>query len=125
MSSDFKGRNQKNTVGFRFAWNGIVWVFKAERNFRIHLAFALLVIVSAFLLKVSLWEWTAIMIIISLVLTLEMINTAMERLLDHFHPEIHPVIGSIKDITAGAVLVASISSVFIGLIIFLPKLFAL
>ncbi|MGR9049329.1 diacylglycerol kinase family protein [Halobacillus faecis] len=125
MSSDFKDRKQKSGIGFRFAWNGIKEVYQSERNFRIHLSVALLVFIAAFLFGLTKVEWMTILIIIVIVLSLEMVNTAMERLLDFYHPEQHPVIGSIKDITAGAVLVASIGSVIIGLIIFIPKLFLL
>ncbi|MBX0358756.1 diacylglycerol kinase family protein [Halobacillus sp. Nhm2S1] len=123
MSSDFKDRRRKTGVGFRFAWNGIKEVYQSERNFRIHLSVALLVTLAAFVFGLSKGEWVTILLIMVIVFSLEMVNTAMERLLDFYHPEQHPVIGSIKDITAGAVLVASIGSVIIGMIIFLPKLF--
>ncbi|GEN52034.1 diacylglycerol kinase family protein [Halobacillus faecis] len=123
MSSDFKDRRRKTGIGFCFAWNGIKEVYQSERNFRIHLSVALLVILAAFLFGLSKGEWMAILLIMVIVFSLEMVNTAMERLLDFYHPEQNPVIGSIKDITAGAVLVASIGSVIIGMIIFLPKLF--
>lgn len=125
MNSDFKGHKKKKEIGFRYAWNGIKEVYKTEKNFRIHLMIALIVIGAAFVLELSPLEWTAIMIVIAIVLSLEMINSAIEKLLDHIAPEQHPVIGSIKDITAGAVLVASIGSVIIGIIIFLPKLLSL
>ncbi|MBN9653720.1 diacylglycerol kinase family protein [Halobacillus sp. GSS1] len=123
MSSDFKDPNKKKKIGFRFAWNGIKEVCSSERNFRIHLLAAILVITAAFMFGLSKGEWVTILLIICMVLSLEMVNTAMERLLDFYHPEQNPIIGSIKDITAGAVLVASIGAVIIGMIIFLPKLF--
>lgn len=125
MNSDFNGHKKKKEIGFRYAWNGIKEVYKSEKNFRIHLMIALIVIGTAFVLELSPLEWTAIIIVIASVLSLEMINSAIEKLLDHIAPEQHPVIGSIKDITAGAVLVASIGSVIIGIIIFLPKLLSL
>jgi diacylglycerol kinase len=121
MNSDFNGHKKKKEIGFRYAWNGIKEVYKSERNFRLHLMIALIVIGAAFVMKLSPLEWTAIIIVIAVVLSLEMINSAIEKLLDHIAPEQHPIIGSIKDITAGAVLVASIGSIFIGIIIFLPK----
>ncbi|SDP55752.1 diacylglycerol kinase family protein [Halobacillus aidingensis] len=123
MSSDFKDRKKKTGIGFRFAWNGIKEVYESERNFRIHLSVALLVIIAALVFGLSKWEWITILLTVGMVLSLEMVNTAMERLLDFYHPEHHPIIGSIKDITAGAVLIASIGAVIIGIIIFLPKLF--
>lgn len=125
MSSGSNVRRKKKTVGVRFAWNGVREVFKSERNFRIHLTVAIFVLTAAFVFQLSAVEWMILITIISVILSLEMINSAIEKLLDYIHPDHHPLIGAIKDITAGAVLVSSIGSVFIGFILFLPKILSL
>ncbi|WP_226583125.1 diacylglycerol kinase family protein [Halobacillus litoralis] len=122
MNSDSSVRKKKKSIGFRYAWNGLTIVWKTERNFRIHLSAAVLVLLAAVILGLSAVEWAVLIITISLVLALEMINTIVEKLLDYLAPEQHPVAGAVKDISAGAVLVVSIGSVFTGAIIFLPKI---
>ncbi|KHE72841.1 diacylglycerol kinase family protein [Halobacillus sp. BBL2006] len=123
MSSDYNGRNKKKSIGFRFAWNGFIEVCKTERNFRFHLFAASAAIIGGALLGLSPLEWALIVMTIALVLTLEMVNSSLERLLDYLAPEHHPMAGIIKDIAAGAVLVASIASLVIAFFIYGPKLF--
>lgn len=122
MSSGFKGRKQKRSIGFRFAWNGIVEVIKTERNFRFHLLAGGLALIAGVVLGLSSVEWAVIVTIISVVLAVEMLNSSIERLLDYLAPEEHPLAGLVKDIAAGAVLVVSFASVIIALFIFIPKL---
>ncbi|WP_028783250.1 diacylglycerol kinase family protein [Thalassobacillus devorans] len=121
MSSDWNG-NKKRGIGFRYAWRGIMIVAKTERNMKFHLTAAVLVLILSWLLQLTPVEWAVILLIIALILTLEMINTSIEKAMDHLAPDIHPAVGAIKDIAAGAVLVASVFSVIIGLVVFLPKL---
>ncbi|MFG6114294.1 diacylglycerol kinase family protein [Halobacillus sp. MO56] len=123
MTSDWNG-NKKRGIGFRYAWRGIIIVAKTERNIKIHITAAVIVLILSWLLHLSPVEWTVILLIIALVLTLEMVNTSIEKAMDHLAPDIHPAVGAIKDIAAGAVLVAAFFSVIIGLIIFLPKIMA-
>lgn len=108
---------------FTFAFNGIVSFFRYEHNAWIHGIAALLVIAAAFIVKVSSIELTVIIIAIALVWIAEMCNTAIEKIMDHLSPETHPAVKVIKDVAAGAVLVAGFSAFVIGLIIFVPKLF--
>ncbi|MFD1018794.1 diacylglycerol kinase family protein [Thalassobacillus hwangdonensis] len=123
MSSDLKGNNSnKGWIGFRVACAGIILVIRNERNFRIHLVAGAIVIIAGLLLRVSLLEWTVLLLTIAMVLSLEMINTSIERVMNHLSPEFHPAVGAVKDVAAGAVLVAAIFSIIIGMIIFLPKL---
>lgn len=107
---------------FAFAWNGIKQCFITELNFRIHflLAFGAMIL-SAFFCVSSL-EWIAVGLCIAFVMVMEMLNTAMEKLCDVVHPDRHPGIKTVKDITAGAVLVAALCSAVTGLVIFLPKI---
>ena len=84
-----------------------------------------MVIVSGFALKVSVTEWMILLSCIGLVVSLEMVNSTIEKICDHVNPHIHPSIKIIKDIAAGAVLWSALISAIIGLIIFLPKIVSL
>ena len=105
---------------FRYALEGIFTATK-EQNLRFHLLSTVIVIIAGFLTGLSIFEWLIITVVIALVIGTEMINTAIERVVDLASPEIHPLAKQAKDIAAGAVLVFAVASVIIGLLIFLPK----
>ncbi len=107
---------------FGYAIEGILSALK-QQNMRIHIISTLIVIVAALLTGISTTEWLAIILIVSLVIGSEMINCAIESVVDLASPDFHPLAKQAKDIAAGAVLVFAITSVIIGLIIFLPKWF--
>jgi diacylglycerol kinase len=107
---------------FSFAFDGIVQVIRGQRNFRIHLVFALIVIISGYLFSISTTEWCIVLFTIGLVLSMEVFNTAVEKLVDFISPGFHPMAGKIKDIAAGGVLITAIAAILIGLIIFIPKI---
>jgi diacylglycerol kinase len=107
---------------FSYAWAGIRQCFVSESNFSIHAVAAIIAIILSVLLKISAGEWIAVCFCIALVITMEMLNTAIEKLCDVVHKEIHPSIKKVKDIAAGAVLVSAVFSVVTGCIIFLPKI---
>ncbi|GEN31069.1 diacylglycerol kinase [Cerasibacillus quisquiliarum] len=113
-------KGKKPSIGFKYAWSGIYFVIKEERNFRIHLFITSLVVFTGIMLKVSRFEWLALLLVIGLVLVAETVNSAIERLIDYVKPDIHPMAKKIKDLAAGAVLIAAIISVFVGLIVFIP-----
>lgn len=123
MSSDSNEAKKKKLIGFSFAFQGLWEVLKTERNFRIHLSVSAIVVLAGLLLDLAAWEWVAVITIMAMVIILEMINSVIERIMDFLSPEQHPLVGEIKDISAGAVLVAALASVIIACIIFLPKLF--
>ena len=104
------------------ALDGIEYTINHERNFKIELFFAIAVTIMSFILKVSIIEWGILVLVISMVLALEMINTAIERCVDLVTKEYKELAKNAKDIAAGAVLVMSMFSVVIGIIIFLPKI---
>ncbi|MEO8713100.1 MAG: diacylglycerol kinase family protein [Parafilimonas sp.] len=110
---------------FITAFNGIRYFFKTERNGKIQACVAALVILAGLYFRLSSIEWIFILLCIGAVLGLEMINSALEHICNLVHKEYHPVIKTIKDVSAGAVLLVSIISVLVGLIIFLPKMAAL
>lgn len=109
----------------KYAVNGIRLFFKTERNGQIQIGIATLVILLGFIFKIERTEWIAILFCIMLVIGFEMINTAIENLCNLVHPDYHPRIKIIKDLSAGAVLMAAILSAIIGIVIFFPRIMAL
>ena len=107
---------------FRAAFAGLIHVARYEANFQLELIFAVLTIILGFLLKISLIEWGTILLVIVFVLVLELINTAFEHLADVQKPRLDPVVKLSKDISAAAVLVASLGALIAGILIFGPKL---
>ncbi|WP_337018991.1 diacylglycerol kinase family protein [Oceanobacillus massiliensis] len=120
MSLELK--DKRKIIGFSYAWNGLKEIVRSERNFRIHLTITVLVIITGLLLHLSALEWGIIILTIGLVLTAEVTNSAIEKTIDYLRPEIHPSAKVIKDVAAGAVLVAAVISVVIGVLIFWPKI---
>lgn len=110
---------------FSDAIRGLVSVFRSERNFRIHVVAALVVVVAGFLFQVSVRDWFALVLSIGFVLTAEVLNTAIEYLADAVHPEMDPGIRKTKDAAAGGVLVASVAAAVVGAIVFLPEIWEL
>lgn len=104
-----------------YAIEGIRTFFKTQHNAWIHLFAALIVLIAGILMNVNLNEWCWLVVSIGLVFITEMINTAVEFLIDLVSPQIHPLAKKVKDVSAAAVLIAAITSFIIGLIIFIPK----
>jgi undecaprenol kinase len=104
----------------RHAIDGILSIVKNERNFRIQLVVAMLVVLISFLLKISHSDWIAVGFLITLVLISEAFNSVIEALCDTISHEYRVNIKYAKDVSAGAVLVSAILSVILGLIIFMP-----
>lgn len=105
-----------------YAIEGIVLYLKTQHNAIIQLIGTIVVVVLGFLFNVNKTEWTFLVVAIAMVIVSEMFNTAIEFLTDIVKPEIHPQAKKVKDVAAGAVLVASMGASAIGLIIFLPKI---
>ena len=110
---------------FVFAWRGIIDFFKTEHNAQIHLVITLVVIIVSIFLRVNKSETIAIVFSISMVWITEMVNTAIEKTMDFISLQKHPQIKIIKDLSAGAVLIAAIAAVIVGCVIFIPKVFSL
>lgn len=106
---------------FGFAIKGIRLVFASEANIQIHLVVSALVIICGFIFNISTTEWLLCLLCMGVVMGLEMMNTAIEKFVDLVSPEKNPLAGKVKDIAAGAVLIAVMYSVIIGLVIFVPK----
>ena len=107
---------------FTHAIAGIRALVLSEHNARIHLIATIAVVILSFALKISSAEWVAISIAASFVWATEMFNTCIEKTMDFISKEKHPEIKTIKDLAAGAVLIASVTALILGLIIFIPKI---
>lgn len=113
---------RKYLRSFGYAIEGIITASK-EQNVKSHVVSAIIVMLAGYLTGLSRIEWYIVLLLIALMFALEMINTAIERVVDLASPEIHPLAKQAKDIAAGAVLVFALFSAIIGLLIFLPKWF--
>jgi len=105
-----------NSLGF--AWQGIRKAFSEQRNLKFHFSAAFAVVAAGFYFEITAEEWMVLVLTIGFVVTLELMNTAMEELVNLLSPHHQPKAGKIKDIAAGAVLIAAITSVIIGFQIF-------
>ena len=104
------------------AFNGIYYGFHNERNLKIQGGISFLCIVAGIIFNLNTYEWILTLLCITGVITTELLNTCLELLCDFIEPKRHPIIGRIKDISAGAVLFSSIISCIIGSLIFLSKI---
>ena len=108
---------------FKYAFQGILTSFKSERNMKVHFLIMFLVIILGLLYKISKVEWMICIILFSIVIAGELINTAIEITVDIAMPEKNEKAKKAKDVSAGAVLVLAIGAAIIGLIIFIAKIF--
>ncbi len=110
---------------FKYAFNGIIIMLRDDHNGRIHLFAAACAIVAGYFFKISVYEWLAIVLAIGMVISLEIVNSSVEKLADFVSPDKHEVIKRVKDLSSAAVLVGAIAAFVIGLLIFIPKILAL
>jgi diacylglycerol kinase (ATP) len=116
-NSLFNGR-LKSVV---FAVKGAVKLITTEHSIMVQFTIALLMTVAGFYCHITRTEWLFQTLAIGLVMSIEGLNTAIEKIADFIHPNYHERIGFIKDISAGAVLFSAITAIVIGLIIYAPK----
>ncbi|WP_241156620.1 MULTISPECIES: diacylglycerol kinase family protein [unclassified Adlercreutzia] len=110
---------------FACAWEGIAYAFTSQRNLKIHSAFAALAVALGFALGISEAGWLAVVVCIALVMALEVVNTAVESVVDLVSPEWNELAKRAKDCAAGAVYLAAAASLVVAAIVFLPRLGAL
>ncbi len=108
--------------GFKFALIGLLYILRSEQNARIHLLVAVVILTLGVLVGVSSAELAAIFFSIIIVFIAEVLNTAIEKTLDLIEPEHNGKVAIIKDMAAGAVLVAAAGAIIIGVVIFWPYL---
>lgn len=104
------------------AIDGIEYTINKERNIKLEILAAIIVSVAGFILKITLTEWLVMLLVISMVLSLELINTAIERCVDLVTKDYHDLAKVAKDASAGAVFMMSLFSIIIGIVVFLPKI---
>jgi diacylglycerol kinase (ATP) len=109
---------RKIIKSFGFAFKGLWLAVSTQRNMQIHLLAVVLITSAGFYFQISAYEWIAVSLCFALVISLEMINTAIEIFADKLHPEKNEQIGKVKDIAAGAVLVAAIFAVVVAGLVF-------
>ena len=105
--------------------DGISYVTKSEKNFKREIALGIIALILSYILKIDKIEFIIVLTMICLVLTAEIINTAVERTVDLVTKEYHELARIAKDVSAGSVLVTSIFALIIGIIIFIPKIITL
>ena len=120
---ELRKKRKKLRNSFKYAFEGIQEAWKTEQNLKIHFVIMALVIIAGFIFKISAMEWIVCLLLFAIVISLELINTAIETTVDIAMPDINEKAKYAKDIAAGAVLFSAIISVIVGLIIFLPKIF--
>ncbi|HYK83817.1 MAG TPA: diacylglycerol kinase family protein [Ktedonobacteraceae bacterium] len=120
-----KGEWSKFIAGFGYAFSGLWYALRTQRNARVHVLIAIIAIIVAIFLRISAVEFALLFVAISGVFIAEMFNTVFELCVDLASPEYHPLAKIAKDVAAGAVLLSAILSVIIGLFIFVPHLWTL
>ena len=109
--------------GFVFAAKGLAEAIRTQFNIRFHFVATIIALGMSFYFSLTPTEWCLIILSIGIVWIAELLNTALEYLVDFVSPEYNDIAGKVKDIAASAALVAAIASASIGLIIFIPKIF--
>ncbi len=107
---------------FGFAFEGVSYLIRTQRNARIELAVGLVVLIVAVWVRVTAVEWAVLALTTAIVLALEALNTALELAVTLASPERHPLAKAAKDVSAAMVLIAAIGSVLVGVAIFRPYL---
>ncbi|UGU15145.1 diacylglycerol kinase family protein [Sinomicrobium kalidii] len=107
----------------RYAARGALLLFRTEASIKVQFVIGLLATVAGFYFHISATEWMVQLLTIALVMSIEGVNTAIEKIADFVHPDHHHKIGIIKDISAGAVFIAAVMAVIAGCIIYIPKIF--
>lgn len=113
---------QARIRSFGYAFKGIATFFASQAHAKVHLLAIVLISLLGWALDLQASEWTQIILCMALVVVTEAINTALEFLVDLVSPDYHPLAGKVKDVAAGAVLLASIFSAIVWSIIFIPKI---
>lgn len=108
---------------FRYSYQGLKYTYKYEQSMFIHILITIVVVILGILLKISTVEWFICLILIALVIASELINTAIEAVVDLASPKVDPLAKIAKDTASAAVFILSLASFICGLIIFVPKLF--
>jgi diacylglycerol kinase (ATP) len=126
MSTKFEKDNtfftgRLKSVGFAF--KGAIKLVTTEHSVMVQSLIAVLLTIAGFYFKIDRYEWMIQILLFGLVLSIEGLNTAVEKVADFIHPDYHERIGFIKDIAAGAVFFAAMTAIAIGCMIYIPRIF--
>lgn len=110
---------------FTYPIKGLQYAYRNEQNLAVDVGIALIVLIFGFIFKITITEWALLVLTIGLVISCELINTAIEAVVDLVTEEYHPLAKVAKDTSAAAVFIFAIVAVIVGIIIFGPKLVAL
>ena len=108
---------------FRHAFAGLRAAFQAEMNIKIYTAVTVILLICSIYFDLAIWEWVILLLTVGIMYTCELLNTAIERVVDLVTEDYHPLAKLAKDIAAGACLFFAGISVIIGILIFFPKIF--
>ena len=114
-------KNRIKSVGYAF--KGILLLATTEASIKVQLLIAAIVTAAGFYFNISATEWMLQILTIALIISIEGLNTAVEKLADFIHPDFNDKIGFIKDIAAGAVFITAFAAVIVGCFIYIPKIF--
>jgi diacylglycerol kinase len=120
MAEPGKNYLRQRLLSFKYAFAGIASFIRTEPHARIHAGATAIVLALGLYCGLAPWKWATLLIVTAMVWIAEMLNTVIEKIMDHLSPEHHPRVKWIKDVAAGAVLVAVLIAIATGLIIFLP-----
>ncbi|NTW01913.1 MAG: diacylglycerol kinase family protein [Oscillochloris sp.] len=112
-------------ASFGYAFAGIWYLLRTQRNAQIHVLAGSCAVSLGFILGLERWEWLALVLIITLVIAAEGVNTAIEATVDLATSIRHPLAKIAKDVAAGTVLICAIGAVIVGCIVFLPHLLSM
>ncbi|MCZ4318436.1 diacylglycerol kinase family protein [Aequorivita viscosa] len=118
MWNSFLGKRLK---AFRYAFKGAFLLLRHEASIQVQTALAIVMTIAGFYFEISAVEWMFQIFAIGLILSVEGLNTAVEKIADFVHPDFHNKIGFIKDVAAGAVFFAAVTAIIIGCFIYIPK----
>ncbi len=113
---------KKQFMNFKYCFAGIKYALKNEQSMITHFLIAMVTILLGFIVKLAIWEWYVVILLIVLVIAIEFINTAIEAVCDMVMPDIHPLVKIAKDTSSAAVFVVSLGAFIIGLMIYVPKM---
>ncbi|MBU2060687.1 MAG: diacylglycerol kinase family protein [Flavobacterium sp.] len=105
-----------------YALKGAIKLITTEHSVMVQFSLGIIMVIAGIFFQITATEWLFQTLAIGLVMSVEGLNTAIEKIADFIHPDYHERIGFIKDIAAGAVFFAAITAIIIGLIIYMPKI---
>ena len=115
-------QNINRIQSFQYAFIGIWHTLKTQRNAQIHVAIGVIILILGLILGLNATEWAIIILTMGFVLVTEMLNTAVEAIMDYLTVDFHPQVKIVKDVAAGAVLTSAITAIIVGLLILGPPL---